>query len=335
MPAYFFWGDDDFQMQTAVQDLRQRVLDPDWASFNCDVIPPTLGNGPIQAFNQAMTPPFGLGQRLVWLPNTGLGQRCSEEMLAELERTLANLPETTVLLLTSPHKPDGRSKFWKLFKQYGEIREFATIPPWKTDLLHQRVEALAKAKAVALAPETINLLVEAVGSDTRQLHLELEKLALYWADGQGPIPPQVAAALVTVSTQNSLKLAAALKQGDPNTALGLVEDLLHRNEPALRIVATLVSQFRLWLWLKVMEAEGVHNEAEIAAAAEIANPRRLYFLRQEVRGISLSQLQRSLPLLLELESDLKLGRDQQATLQTKVVELCQLFGSASSVARAN
>ncbi len=325
MPAYFLWGDDDFQLQTAVQNLRQNTLAADWVSFNYDVIPPSAVNGPVQALNQAMTPPFGPSQRLVWLQDTPLGQRCPEPVLAELERTLPNLPDTTVLLLTSTSKPDGRSKFYKLFKKYGEIQEFSSIPPWKTELLQRRVEAVAQAKAMALAPQTIELLVDAVGNDTRQLHQELDKLAVYWNDPQRPIPADVAAALVTVSTQTSLQLAAAIKLGQVGGALSLAADLLHRNEPALRIVATLVSQFRLWLWLKVMEAEGVRNEAEIAAAAEIANPKRIYFLRQEIRTITLEQLQRSLPLLLELEAELKLGRDEQATLQTKVIELCRIF----------
>ncbi|MBD2424372.1 DNA polymerase III subunit delta [Phormidium sp. FACHB-1136] len=329
MPAYFFWGDDDFQLQAAVQALRQETLDEAWASFNYEVFPPSVANGPIQALNQVMTPPFGLGKRLVWLQNTALGQRCPDEVLAELERTLPGLPSESVLLLTSAAKPDGRSKFYKLFKKHGEIREFAVIPPWKTDLIRQQVETVAKARSLNLTPKTIDLLAEAVGNDTRQLHIELEKLALFWNDPQRPIPPEAAADLVTVSTQNSLKLAQAAKQGDTQTALSLVEDLLNRNEPALRMVATLVSQFRLWLWLKVMEAERVTSEAEIAAAAEIANPKRIYFLRQEIRGITLAQLQRSLPLLLELESELKLGRDERATLQTKVIELCRVFRPVS------
>lgn len=108
-----------------------------------------------------------------------------------------------------------------------------------------------------------------------------------------------------------------------------MSDLLNRNEPALRVVATLVSQFRLWLWLKVMEADRVTSDQDIAAAAEITNPKRVYFLKQEVRGITLAQLQRSLPLLLELESDLKSGRDEQAALQTKALELCRLFRPVS------
>jgi DNA polymerase-3 subunit delta len=327
MPAYFFWGDNEFELQAAILALQGRVLEDAWASFNQDVIPPTVVNGAIAALNQAMTPPFGAGQRLVWLQDTTLGQRCPEEVLTEFERTLPMLPATTVLLLSSAHKPDGRSKFYKLFKQYGEIKEFATIPPWKTDLLRHQVETVAETRAIRLTSPAVDLLVEAVGNDTRQLHLELEKLAVYW-DRPDPIPPQVVTELVTVSTQSSLKLAAAIKQGDIPQALHLVEELLHRNEPALRIVATLVSQFRLWLWVQVMTAAGIRNEAEIAAAAELANPKRLYFLRQELRGVSLNQLQRTLPLLLELEADLKLGQDERATLQTATIRLCQVFGGA-------
>ncbi|MBD1914797.1 MULTISPECIES: DNA polymerase III subunit delta [Cyanophyceae] len=323
MPAYYFWGDDDFALQKAVQTLRQRTLNEAWASFNYDVVPAEASSGPSQALNQAMTPPFGEGQRLVWLANTSLGQRCPETVLAEFERTLPQLPDTSVLLLTSAAKPDGRAKFIKLFKAWGEVREFATIPPWKTDQIHQQVAAVVKERGMNLEPGTLDLLTEAVGNDTRQLHLELEKLALYWGASPQPIPPAVAAELVTVSTQTSLKLAQALKQGDTPTALALVSDLLDRNEPALRIVATLVSQFRLWLWLKALV--GVASDAEVAAAAEIANPKRIYFLKQEVRSLSLPQLQRSLPLLLELESDLKQGRDERATLHTKVIELCRVF----------
>jgi DNA polymerase-3 subunit delta len=327
MPAYYFWGDDDFALQRAVQELRDRALDPAWASFNYDVIPPELPSGQSQALNQAMTPPFGAGQRLVWLQNTGLGQRCPEPALAEFERTLPQLPATSVLLLTSAAKPDGRAKFTKLFQRHGEIREYATIPPWKTDELRQQVVRVAQERALALESAALDLLVEAVGNDTRQLHLELEKLALYWGDTPGPVPAAVAAELVTVSTQTSLKLAQAIQRGDTPTALALVNNLLDRNEPALRIVATLVGQFRLWLWLKALAAAGVTNDAEVAAAAEVANPKRLYFLRQEVRSLRLERLQQTLPLLLELESDLKQGREERATLHTKVIELCRVLRS--------
>ncbi|MFN9614929.1 MAG: DNA polymerase III subunit delta, partial [Dolichospermum sp.] len=34
MPIYVYWGEDDFAMEKAIVTLRERVLDPLWASFN-------------------------------------------------------------------------------------------------------------------------------------------------------------------------------------------------------------------------------------------------------------------------------------------------------------
>jgi DNA polymerase III subunit delta len=70
MPIYIYWGEDDFAIAQAAHHLRDRTLNPDWASFNYDKISADQPQAILQALNQAMTPPFGMGQRLVWLVNT-------------------------------------------------------------------------------------------------------------------------------------------------------------------------------------------------------------------------------------------------------------------------
>lgn len=327
MPIYLFWGDDDFAMTRAVATLRDRTLDPDWASFNFDKLTPDQPDSLTQALNQVMTPPFGMGQRLVWLVETTICQRCSEDLLKELERTLPVIPETTVLLLTTSNKPDGRLKSTKLLQKHAEIQEFSSIPPWKADLLTQQVKAIAQEVGVKLTANGVQLLVEAVGNDTRQLYNELEKLKLYAGSQKSPLGEEAIAALVSTSTQSSLQLAAAIRQGNVDQALTLVAALFSRNEPALRMVATLVGQFRTWLWVKLMVEAGERDEREIARAAEISNPKRIYFLRQEVNSLTLNRLQRTLPILLELEAGLKQGMDEMALMQTKVIELCQVLKS--------
>lgn len=324
MPIYLYWGEDEFAIAQAVAALRQRVLDPDWTSFNYDKLTADQPDALIQGLNQAMTPPFGLGSRLVWLADTSIAQRCPEAVLAELERTLPIIPETSVLLLTSRTKLDGRQKSTKLLQKYAEIREFPLIPPWKTDLLVKQVRQVAQQLGVRLTPAATELLAESVGSNTRQLYAELEKLRLYAGDSKQPLDEPTIAALVTTSTQNSLKLASAIRQGQTAQALELVRDLLQRNEPALLIVKTLVGLFRTWTWVKLMLESGERDEVTIAQAAEVNNPKRVYFLQQEVRSLSLQALLQTLPVLLELEASLKRGADEISTLQTKVVELCEV-----------
>ncbi len=334
MPVYLYWGEDDYRVDRAVKVLRDRVLDPNWVSFNYDKIAAEQPDAVIQGLNQAMTPIFGAGGRLVWLTNITLCQQCSEDLLIELQRTLAALPKTSHLLLTTQTKPDGRSKSTKLLQQHAEIREFSVIAPWKTGQLVQEVKQAARQVGVRLTPDAIELLAQSVGNDTRQLFCELEKLQLFslgrpldsTSDNTSrPLDAKTVASLVAVTTQSSLQLADAIRQGKTAQALALVADLISHNEPALRIVATLIRQFRTWLWVKLMIEAGERDERTIAQAAQVGNPKRIYFLQQEVQQLSADQLRQALPILLELEVDLKRGTDANATLQSKVVELCQLY----------
>ena len=329
MPTFLYWGDDEFALNRAVNELRDRTLEAGWESFNYDKISPDQPEAVIQGLNQAMTPPFGMGKRLVWLLNTTIVQSCSDNELSELQRTLPALPGTTVLLLTSRQKPDGRLKSTKFLQKHVDIREFASISPWKTDLLVKQVNQAATEIGVALSKSAADLLAEAVGSDTRQLYTELEKLKLYSEGVQRPVDEDAIATLVTTSTQNSLKLAAAIRCGDSSTALTMVRDLFNRNEPALRMVATLIGQVRTWLWVKLMVEERERDDKAIARAAEVPNPKRIYFLKKEVQPLSLNALQQSLFKLRDLEAGLKLGADEMMLMQTTVIELCQLFKSPS------
>ena len=327
MPVYFFWGADEFRIKKAVKALCDRTLNPDWASFNYEKIPPDQADAIIQALNQAMTPPFGMGKRVVWLMDTPICQRCSADLLNELERTLPNIPDSSILLLTSSNKPDGRLKSTKLLKKHADIREFDTIPPWKTEQIEHQVYQVAKDVGLGLTPKAAALLGEAIGSDTRRLYNELEKLKTYWSEAEQALPPEAVTTLVATSTQSSLQLAAALREGNTDRALSLITELLERNEPALRIVATLVGQFRTWLWVKLMTESGERDTRMIAQAADVGNPKRIYFLQKEIRNVTSLQLQNALKLLLSLEFSLKQGAPETVTLHTKVIELAHCFKS--------
>lgn len=324
MPIYLYWGEDDYALEKAVQKLRATVLDPVWASFNYTQISGDRPDSLIEALNLAMTPPFGAGSRLVWLVNSPITQQAPATVVTELERTLTQIPDTSILLLTSAHKPDARLKTTKLLQEKASFQEFPLIPPWKTELLIQHVKQIAAEEHLKLTASAAQLLAEAVGNNTRLLYNEIHKLRLYQSDNR-PLDTADIEALVASTTQNSLKLAEAISKGHTSNALELIIGLIARNEPALRIVATLVGQFRTWLWVKLLVNAGVKDEREIASAAEVSNPKRIFFLRQQVAALSLDQLLQTLPLLLQLELSLKQGADEILTLQSSIIQLCHLY----------
>lgn len=326
MPTYFYWGEDDFAIAQAVEQLKNKVLDPSWLQFNYHKISGDSTEAIIDSLNQVMTPVFGMGGRLVWLANTNLcQQKPSEETLNELKRTLEVIPETSHLLLTTNKKPDGRLGSTKLLNKYAQVKDFSLIPPWKTDLIAAKVRDVAQAINLKLTSKAIALLGESVGNNTRQLWNELEKLKIYQGENDQALDENAVAALVLCNTQNSLQLAAAIRDGRTDKALGLVTDLIHHNEPPLKIVATLVGQFRTWTIVKLMEESGEKDNKEIAAVARINNPNRLYFIRKEISQVKTDQLLSVFPILLELEYNLKRGAKALDLLQTKVIELCLLL----------
>lgn len=324
MPIYYFWGDDDFTMMQEINALKEKNLDLNWLQFNFEKFAGDKEEFIREAFLQAMTPPFGSGDRIVWLVNTNICQSCSEDLLTEIQRTIKQIPDTTHLLLTSEKKPDGRIKSTKLINQYAQVKEFSLIPPWQTDILIKKVEEIVAQKELKITKEGIKILANCVGNDSRLLWQELDKLSLYQGENKQPINEEIVKSLVNVSNQNSLQLAQAILQQNIPLALQLVQDLISLNEPALRIVATLVGQFRTWAIVKTMVESGEKDEKAIAENADISNPKRIYFLKQETKNISAQKLLSSLPILLELEANLKLGHDPLIALETKIIQLCTL-----------
>ena len=116
MPIYVYWGEDDFATEKAIAVLRDRVLDPNWISFNYTAFTPDQADAVIQGLNQVMTPTFGAGGRLVWLINTTLYQHCPENVLAGTSAIVTVIPENSFLLLSSRNKPDERLKSNKIVK---------------------------------------------------------------------------------------------------------------------------------------------------------------------------------------------------------------------------
>ncbi len=328
MPIYLYWGEDDFAIAKSVKKLQSQVLDPNWIDFNYHRYRGDNSEKIIEGLNEVMTPPFGMGERLIWLADTTICQQCSADLLAELQRTLPVIPATSHLLLTTSKKPDRRLKSSKLVEQYAQVTEFSFIPYWNTEAISRNVRQTATEIGVELTPQAVELLTESVGNNTRQLWNELEKLSLFYRNeigNQKIIDVDAVSALVICNTQNSLQLAAAIRDRKIETALSLINDLINRNEPPLRIVATLVKQFRTWAIVKAMWESGERDLKTIANMAEIGNPNRLKYIYREIQSISANQLLASLPILLSLEYGLKRGAIAKEILQTKTVELCNLF----------
>jgi len=320
MPIHLLWGDDEAARSRAVETLVAERTDPTWQSINLARHDGNDVAQASQALEEARTPPFGGGDRVVVLQRSPFCNQCPTELAEQLEACLPLIPTSCHLVLVNSSKPDARLRTTKALQKLvkaGEAREqsFQLPAVWDGAGQIELVQRTARELGLQLEPAAAEALSEAIGSDSARLASELEKLALYVGAAPGSQTPQptitalAVEALVGSHATNALQVGDALLAGKPAEAVALVDALLTANEPALRIVATLCGQIRGWLWVSLLDQQGESDVNAIAKAAGIGNPKRIYVMRKQIRGRKPARFLVLLRQLLEVEASLKRGAD--------------------------
>ena len=298
-------GNDTYAIEREVEKFKTQTH-PLWRDFNIHRFDASSLDAALSA---AASVPFGGGNKLIVVENGDFKQ--FGEMGLELLQILPQLPATTHLVFTAA-VIDKRLKVVKHLLQFGNLKEFTLIPPWRTDLIESAIATTAKQMNLSIARDAISYLAVAIGNDSARRVSELEKLAIYAAGDR--ITKESAKILVPATTANCFQLAEALLNGQAVGAIKVLDELLSRAEFPLAIIATLQTQFKTWLWVKATLNSGQRSDSEIASMCGISNPKRLYFLKQEVKEVSANSLSRALSILFDLEIALKTGEKSDSML---------------------
>lgn len=293
---HFYYGLDEWAIEQAVTQRRRQLEELSYTHIKQEA-----KRDLDQALEVAATSSFTGGRRLVWLE----GATLTNEALGVLQ----HLPETTDFIFSAPALPDARLKVTKWLKQVAEIQAFELVPAWREDLLRQWVRTRAVEFELDLDESAVQALVEIVGNQSRLLHHELEKLSLL---GE-PIGEKQVRLLCQDVNQSSLAIATALLNRKGKVAIAQIQGLIQNREPGLKIIATISSQFRTWLTVKVLIDQS-KDDLTIAQTAGIGNPNRLYYLRKELSRAKSQWLQNALQWLLEAEYRIKSGVNEAEVL---------------------
>ena len=321
MPIHLIWGDDAAAQEHAIESLISEVIDPAWSSINLSRLDGADSGQASQALEEARTPPFGGGDRIVLLQRSPFCNACPNELADRFENALELIPATSHLVLCNPNKPDGRLRTTKALQKLVKLKQaheksFALPAIWDGAGQRELVERTSRDLGLQLEPEATTALVEAIGNDSTRLKSELQKLALHaetYKEGRTTgeastlICAENVAALIEGMATNALQVGDSLLAGQAGEAIARLDALLDAGEPALRIVATLTGQIRGWLWVSLMEQQGERDVSVIAKAAGIGNPKRIYVMRKQLQGRPPQRFLNLLSRLLEVETALKRG----------------------------
>ena len=106
---------------------------------------------------------------------------------------------------------------------------------------------------------------------------------------------------------NIFKIIDLLLKNNIYESLVEINNLLNKGEPPLRLIAGLTSQLRMHTVVFLLNDE--QDIGKISKIAGIANPKRIFYLRKNVKHCSAKFLINMMIKLLNIESSLKRGNN--------------------------
>lgn len=326
MSVYLYWGDEDFNIELAVKNLRKRILNPEWVAFNHK----KLNSPSIQELIEACTTvPFGFGDVLVEVQNLNffsrktktkteddLEEQNNDKKLDDKEtkaflELIENLPERINLLFIvvfpkgSKKKIDSSLKITKSIQKVGKIQAFESYSPFDSKKVLEWIADTAEQMDVKISKEASQKLFETIGTDLRTINSELYKLTTYVGKTKKIEKQDIE--MLCSGIDNIFLLADLWIAGNTKQTLIELSKILDRDHP-LKIMATLHTILTERLRIK-LEIKAGTKSPELAQELGI-HPYRLGIIINTLKNVSSDRLSALKNQLTLYEHKIKTGMIQ-------------------------
>ncbi|MDB5164239.1 MAG: polymerase subunit delta, polymerase subunit delta protein [Candidatus Saccharibacteria bacterium] len=240
--------------------------------------------------NNVQSMPFLVDKRLIIVRELSANKVLAEQ----IEHIIANVPDSTEVILVEPHL-DKRLSYYKTLKKKTELKEFNEQDDGQ---LASWLVGEAKARGGQLNSGDARLLVGRIGANQAMLSNELDKLIAY--DGQ--ITRQSIELLSEASPQSTIfQLLDATLAGNYKQALQLYEQQRQLKVEPQAILALLGWQLHA---LALLKTAGQRTPEQIAREAKL-NPFVVRKSQAVANRLSLPQLKQMIADTLQLDIKLK------------------------------
>lgn len=315
-PVYFFVGQEQYVMKSALKQLEGIVISDDLRDVNLTVLSSGVTGDEICLACETF--PFLSDKRMVILEEcsflSAAGKTDGEEKVLEY---LKNPLETTVLVVLSAN-PDKRKKMYKALQNHTVV-EFNAL----SDLeLKRWIEKILKGFELSIEQEALQFLIEYADARPEALITELEKLASYKMTGI-VTKQDILQVITPCSEYNIFKMIDAMLNKDAKTALMLLSGMLSNKEEPLYILGAISKQYRQVLRLKTLNEEKTPR-SEIISLLGLRD-----FVYKRLEGIcnktTSKKLKMAIDLCYETDEGLKTGlKFDETALHTLVYKLAIL-----------
>ena len=240
MAIYFFYGDEDYNIEQAIEKLKQG-LDKNFAAMNYK----TFDNPPFADLMDAIrTQGMMFGKMLTVINCKNYFDKTLEDyQIKEIETTLENCSDNTDIVFVAQlprnenKKLDSRKKLFKILSKYNS-QEFPTYKMnyyGKQDLANW-IKKAAKNKSITAEQDVIDILIEQIGNNLRELDMELEKLKLLAYPDKKITSEMVKE--ICISNEDLFNFTELIMSQDYDKALNEYKKLLDKKHPLEILSAT-------------------------------------------------------------------------------------------------
>ena len=256
--------------------------------------------------------PFFADQKIVILDHfqdltTAKKRYLTDDELKSFERYLEEPAESTKLVIFADGNLDSKRRIVKLIKRDGVLFEAKEL---KEQDLRKYFQAQARELGLQFSAESFEMLLNKSSFDFSELTKNLQFLKSYKEDGVIGVT-EIEEAIPKTLQDNLFDLTQFVLKGQVKAARALVRDLVLQGEDEVKLIAIMMSQFRIMTQVQILAQEGMTEQQMGTTLAEYlgrkVNPYQIRFALRDSRPIGLERLKLGLKVLTETDYQIKTG----------------------------
>ena len=256
--------------------------------------------------------PFFADEKIVILDHfvdvtTAKKRYLTDDELQSFEGYLSAPLETTRLIVIAEGKLDSKRRIVKLLKRDAQLLEATEL---KEQELRAHFAEEIKSLGLAIDSQAFDQLLIKSGFDFSEIQKNLEFLKTYKGASSITIT-DIEDAIPKTLQDNLFDLIQMILKKQIDSARSLVKDLRLQGEDEIKLLAILLSQFRIYTQVKLLKQEGRTESQIVSDLSELTgrkvNPYQVKFALRDSRGISLAYLEQAICLLIDTDFQMKSG----------------------------
>ncbi|MGI6113186.1 MAG: DNA polymerase III subunit delta [Mahellales bacterium] len=337
---YLFYGEEQYIMDQAVKQLKDRLLDDGTKDLNFSIL-----DGSAITCRQLVDAwemlPFFSDKRLVIVKDyrylsasagrkktgddKGDDDQDSEEDKQENHEEyqliidkIRDIPDTACVVFIVKGNIDKRKKLFKMINEYGRVYAFDLL---KGKELLQWIKSAFKKRGFDIDREAAEYLILCCGQGLQDIANEMEKVISYVGTSTSIHREDVDKVIQRSLDINIFKMVDAIGLKNADLALDLYNDLIKDGQHVLRILAMIIRQFRIIFQIKLLMNKG-YSEKQTIEKLKL-HPYYAYNYVKQSHNFDINTLNEILKACLKVDNAIKRSiLDSSIAVEMLIVRCC-------------